>query len=213
MRPTCGVVKGTQLIVLVATLATSGCTSVHLANPAKPVPDTGLRSLVAGAAKAGNSLKNPFGLIRPEFRSAKRPPTASAAATPALTPASAPTSTPPSPTPPAPTDGLEDIVAVGFASIGAQSGKDPAQQRLMAARASKIDAYRNLAEQVYGVTIGSETILEDHKLQADAVRTRINGMLSGAELVSMEPLGSDSYQTTLRLPARQVAQLRQRLQR
>jgi hypothetical protein len=204
-------VKGTPLIVIVATLATGGCTSVRLVNPVKQVVPPAAQPAVAVAAAP--AVKDPFAWRKPWLRLVPRKDNPSAAkiepTRDVSNPAPAPVVVPVA----APTDMGEDIVAVGFASIGAQSGKDSAQQRLMAARASKVDAYRNLAEQVYGVTLGSETVLEDHKLQGDAVRTRIAGIVSGAELVSVEPLGSDTYQTTLRLPARQVAQLRQRLQR
>jgi len=55
--------------------------------------------------------------------------------------------------------------------------------------------------------MGGKDEAADHRARQIAV------IVSGAELVSVEPLGSDTYQTTLRLPARQVAQLRQRLQR
>ena len=209
--------KGTPLIVIVATLATGGCTSVRLVNPVKPVAPPASQPAVSVAAEL--VVKDPFAWRKPWLRLVPRKGNPSAAkieptrgvSTPSPAPVVAPAAAPTSAA--SPSDMGEDIVAVGFASIGAQSGKDSAQQRLMAARASKVDAYRNLAEQVYGVTLGSETVLEDHKLQGDAVRTRIAGIVSGAELVSVEPLGSDTYQTTLRLPARQVAQLRQRLQR
>lgn len=191
-----GVNTSKPILALLASLSLAGCASVQLSDPAQP------------PSAIEHSLEGAFRLFRPSFVST----------TPAVTekvanvrPRTLATESiaPPSLVP----DHAEDIVAVGFASIGAQSGKDPAQQRLMAARASKVDAYRNLAEQVYGVSFGSETVLEDHKLQQDSVRTRIVGMLNGAELVSMEPLGSDTYQTTLRLPANRVQQLRQRLQR
>lgn len=188
-------------LALLASLSLAGCASVQLSDPAQP------------PSAIEHSLEGAFRLFRPSFVSTtpaatdKAPAEKVANVRPRMPAAEL--------IPPTPlvTDHAEDIVAVGFASIGAQSGKDPAQQRLMAARASKVDAYRNLAEQVYGVSFGSETVLEDHKLQQDSVRTRIVGMLNGAELVSMEPLGSDTYQTTLRLPANRVQQLRQRLQR
>ena len=106
----------------------------------------------------------------------------------------------------------EDILAVGFASIAAQGSADTAQRRLMAARASRMDAYRNLAEQIYGVTYSGESVLDDNKLSQDSMRTRISGLLTGVELVSMEPLGNDTYQTTIRLPGTQVELLRQRTQ-
>lgn len=102
----------------------------------------------------------------------------------------------------------QDLIAVGYASITAQRSSDPAQQRLMAARASRLDAYRNLAEQVYGLTVLAETSVNNDLLRDDRLRAQLMGFISGAELVAMEPLGNDTYQTTLRLSAAQVASLR-----
>lgn len=110
--------------------------------------------------------------------------------------------------PPAPVVLGEDLIAVGYASVTAQPSNDAAEKRLMAARASRVDAYRNMAELVYGITFGSESAIEDSKLRQDTTRTRISGRLRGVEVLSMEPLGNDSYQTTLRLPAAEVARLR-----
>lgn len=92
-----------------------------------------------------------------------------------------------------------ELVVVGYASIAAQPGSDPAQQRLLAARASKLDAYRNLYEQVHGLTVSSSTQLDDNHIQHESVRAQTSGKLSGVEVVSIEMLGSDTYQTTLRL--------------
>jgi len=116
--------------------------------------------------------------------------------------------------PPAPpTDTLpsketHDIVAVGFASITAQAGSDPAQRRLQAVRAAKMDAYRNLAEQLFGLELAGETAVAEGRVGGDALRTRFTGTISGAEVVSLEPLGNDSYQATIRLPAHYVAAAR-----
>lgn len=103
-----------------------------------------------------------------------------------------------------------DMVALGFASITAQAGSDPAQRRLQAARAAKLDAYRNLAEQLYGVEFASDSVIADSRVREDHIRTRISGVISGAEIVSLEPLGNDSYQATVRLPGQQVVALRRR---
>ena len=42
-----------------------------------------------------------------------------------------------------------NIVATGYAVISVQPHDNPAQQRLLSIRASKLDAYRSLMEQVY----------------------------------------------------------------
>jgi hypothetical protein len=107
-----------------------------------------------------------------------------------------------------PTTGPLDMMAVGFASITAQSGSDPAQRRLQALRAAKMDAYRNLAEQLYGLELAGETTVAEGRVGGDALRTRFTGTIAGAEIVSLEPLGNDSYQATIRLPAQYVAAAR-----
>jgi hypothetical protein len=64
----------------------------------------------------------------------------------------------------------ETITATGYAVVTVQNHKNPAQQRLMAIRASKLDAYRNLTEQVYGqqldATWSSPMTLSAQRLRA-----------------------------------------------
>ena len=102
----------------------------------------------------------------------------------------------------------EDLIVVGYASVTAQPSTDAAERRLMAARASRLDAYRSMAELVFGVHFGSESGADDTRLRNDNTRTRVSGHLRGVEIVSIEPLGNDTYQTTLRLPASEVVRLR-----
>jgi len=102
----------------------------------------------------------------------------------------------------------EDLIVVGYASVTAQPSTDAAERRLMAARASRLDAYRSMAELVFGVHFGSESAADDTRLRNDNTRTRVSGHLRGVEIVSIEPLGNDTYQTTLRLPAAEVMRLR-----
>lgn len=103
-----------------------------------------------------------------------------------------------------------DLTAVGFASITAQSGTDPAQRRLQAARAAKLDAYRSLAEQLYGVRFASDSVITDSRVREDHIRSRVEGVIAGAEIVALEPLGNDTYQATVKLPAAQAALLQRR---
>jgi len=102
----------------------------------------------------------------------------------------------------------EDLIVVGYASVTAQPSTDAAERRLMAARASRLDAYRSMAELVFGVHFGSESTADDSRLRNDNTRTRVSGHLRGVEIVSIQPLGNDTYQTTLRLPAAEVGRLR-----
>ena len=56
------------------------------------------------------------------------------------------------------------LVAVGYASISEQKGRNDEERRIRAMRASKIDAYRELAEQVYGMRVSGRAELEDQRL-------------------------------------------------
>lgn len=80
----------------------------------------------------------------------------------------------------------------------------------MAIRASKIDAYRNLTEKVYGQNLNATTTLEEMVTTHDAIRAQVDGVIFGARLVSITPVGSDSYETRLELDESDVEVIRQR---
>jgi len=61
----------------------------------------------------------------------------------------------------------ETITATGYAVVSVQNHRSPAQQRLMAIRASKLDAYRSLTEQVYGQQLDSSATVADMVLTSD----------------------------------------------
>jgi hypothetical protein len=102
----------------------------------------------------------------------------------------------------------ETITATGYAVVSIQSHKAPAQERLLAIRASKLDAYRALTEQVYGQHLDATTTVADMTVMSDTFRTRVEGVIYGAVLVSITPAGDDTYETTLSLDARVVDDLR-----
>lgn len=102
----------------------------------------------------------------------------------------------------------ETLVATGYAVISVQNHKLPAQQRLMAIRASKLDAYRALTEQVYGQHLDASTTVSDMVVMNDTFRTRVEGVVYGAVLVSITPVGDDTYETTLSLDRQVVNDLR-----
>ena len=102
----------------------------------------------------------------------------------------------------------ETITATGYAVVAVQNNRNPAQQRLMAIRASKLDAYRNLTEQVYGQQLDSSTTVADMVVTNDTFRTKVEGVIYGARLVSITPVGDDTYETTLSLDKDVVQDLR-----
>jgi hypothetical protein len=125
---------------------------------------------------------------------------AEAAATPA--PAPAPTMIAPM------VEKRETFMATGYAVISVQNHKNPAQQRLLAIRASKLDAYRSLTEQVYGQQLDANTTVAEMTVLNDTFRTRVEGVIYGANLVSITPVGEDTYETTLSLDRTVVQDLR-----
>ena len=102
----------------------------------------------------------------------------------------------------------ENMVATGYAVISIQNHKNAAQQRLLAIRASKLDAYRALTEQVYGQQLDASTTVADMTVLNDTFRTRVEGVIYGATLVSITPVGDDTYETTLSLDRNAVQDLR-----
>lgn len=102
----------------------------------------------------------------------------------------------------------EAITATGYAVISVQNHRTPAQQRLLAIRASRLDAYRSLAEQVFGQYLDANTTVADMVVMSDTFRTRVEGVIYGAVLVSITPVGDDTYETTMSLDRTVVEDLR-----
>jgi len=102
----------------------------------------------------------------------------------------------------------ETLMATGYAVISIQNHRNPAQQRLLAIRASKLDAYRALTEQVYGQQLDASTTVADMTVMSDTFRARVEGVVYGAVLVSITPVGDDTYETTMSLDRNLVNDLR-----
>ena len=141
----------------------------------------------------------------PLFGSGSSAPVVTAGAAPvAATPAPAPTPSMISPM----VEKRETFVATGYAVISVQNHRNPAQQRLLAIRASKLDAYRSLTEQVYGQQLDATTTVADMTVINDSFRARVEGVIYGAQLVSITPVSEDTYETTLSLDRAVVQDLR-----
>ena len=100
------------------------------------------------------------------------------------------------------------IRATGYAVISVQPSDVDAQQRLLAIRASKLDAYRGLTEQVYGQYLDASTTVADMAVMSDTFRTQVEGVIYGAKVVSIAPVGDDTYETTMSLDQDVVDDLR-----
>lgn len=105
-------------------------------------------------------------------------------------------------------DRRETITATGYAVIGVQNHRNAPQQRLLAIRAAKVDAYRGLAEQIYGLYLDANTTVSDMTVKSDTFRTRVEGVIYGATLTSINPINNDTYEVTLSLDKTAVNDLR-----
>jgi hypothetical protein len=99
------------------------------------------------------------------------------------------------------------LTAVGYASISEQIGRNEEEKQVRAMRASKIDAYRELAEQVYGMRVSGRADLKDQRLGTELTSGAVDGVIRGAEVVRSYKVG-DSYVTELRLDIQKMNKLR-----
>lgn len=98
--------------------------------------------------------------------------------------------------------------AVGYAPIEKQLGNNREEKLLQAVRASKIDAYRELAEQLYGHQLSSSTKVRDLVAKDDRIKSRVEGIVRGAKVIKSYALGNN-YVTELELDTELVYDLMQ----
>ena len=92
-------------------------------------------------------------------------------------------------------------VHVGATGYGAPPPKyyPENQRRLMAMRASKIDAYRALAETVNGLHIWGGTTVGDMVVQKDRYRVFMDAYVRGARILSVTANDDGNYETVVEL--------------
>ncbi|WP_051258832.1 MULTISPECIES: LPP20 family lipoprotein [Chitinibacter] len=91
------------------------------------------------------------------------------------------------------------ITAVGYGAMPTMDGLSPSQRRLLAMRASKLDAYRTLAETVSGVKITGNSTVSAMALNNDGFRAYVESYLRGARVVTVTPLPDGAFETTLEI--------------
>jgi len=102
------------------------------------------------------------------------------------------------------------ITVVGFGAPKT-SYESLAQRRLMAMRASELDAYRKLAEQVSGVNIFGATSVDDYISGSDSLRLKFDTFLQGAAIQHQEFHDDGLVSTTMTLKVNKT-QLRHMLE-
>lgn len=92
---------------------------------------------------------------------------------------------------------LIKITGIGYGAESTYEAYTPGQRRLMAIRSSKLDAYRALAEQLYGIKVDSNTAVSTLTAKNDSFRARVNALVRGARVVSITPMADNNYETVL----------------
>jgi len=96
--------------------------------------------------------------------------------------------------------------AVGYAPLSSQPGESEAQKMLMAIKVSKLEAYRELAEQVYGQKLNASMTVKGAIAQSDGLSSKVGGLIKGAKVVKTYSVG-DTYTTELELDMKKVHEL------
>ncbi|MCM0613180.1 LPP20 family lipoprotein [Marinobacter sediminum] len=73
------------------------------------------------------------------------------------------------------------------------------RKRLLARRASQLDAYRNLAERVYGTVIYGSSTVNDFVLRNDTFRTYVDSYIRGAKMVAVNEHSDGVVETVMEL--------------
>ena len=76
--------------------------------------------------------------------------------------------------------------------------------RVTTKRSAVTDAYRKLAEKIYGVVIDSKTTLEDFAVKDDTIRTTVHGVVRGAREVRTEYYSDGSVRVVMETEAKRL---------
>lgn len=91
------------------------------------------------------------------------------------------------------------IEAVGYGTISQFKNYPKAQQRLLAMRAARLDAYRNIVEEFYGTRIKGQTTVRDMVIENDSYRSYFDAVVKGIHLITITPKGDDIYEAEVEL--------------
>lgn len=91
------------------------------------------------------------------------------------------------------------LVGRGYAQIAGQPGATRNEKRLMAIRAARMEAMRDLTEQVHGIRLDGQSTLKQAVVADDRLEARVSGVLYGARTRKVRPLQEDGYEVELEL--------------
>lgn len=105
-------------------------------------------------------------------------------------------------------DNYPILRATGYAVISRQKGGTQAEKQINAMRASKMEAYREMTEQLNGVYVKAQNQNTNNVERTDRLDTEVEGLVHGARVVRQYPVG-DTYVTELELDTKRIYDLYQ----
>ncbi len=99
-----------------------------------------------------------------------------------------------------PSDRQYDPIVIRVSGYGTYEDPKHAsfqRTRLLAMRASKLDAYRALAERIYGTVIYGSSSVEALVLQHDEFKTMVDSVIRGARVLSVSEMKGGGFETVL----------------
>lgn len=94
---------------------------------------------------------------------------------------------------------VSPLIGRGYSQITGQPGATRNEKRLMAIRAARMEAMRDLAEQIHGLALEGQTSVQGSVVQTDVLTGRVAGLLRGARTRRVQPLGDDGYMVELEI--------------
>lgn len=94
---------------------------------------------------------------------------------------------------------VQPLVGRGFSQVAGQPGRTVNERRLMAIRAARLEAMRDLTERIHGIRLDAHTTLHEAAVVNDQLNASIQGTLRGARTRKITPKGDDGYEVELEI--------------
>ena len=88
---------------------------------------------------------------------------------------------------------IKKLTATGYGTAEKSDKYSRSQIKLMSIRSSKLDAYRSLSEQVYGVRLTGITTVENMIITHDSYKSFVDAYLRGAKVLRSVAINKDMY--------------------
>lgn len=92
-----------------------------------------------------------------------------------------------------------EFTGLGLSQVSGQPGQTVNEKRLMAIRAARMEALRDLTEQIHGIQISSQSTLRDQVILNDQINGLVAGEIRGAKTLRITPKGDDGYEVAMAL--------------